>query len=307
MSNDIVFFNHFHNGDIHVSREIVKKIVNKVSQIAPGTKFSYGHSNPRNLLEDIPGLTFDSQAIPFLKDAHVNLLQDNGKLYINTWYAQQHYKYMNQYGLTMDCLYAALDDTCKQVWNFSLADISTDLSSFFPTIDYSKYEINSAKNWLANHPEKKIFVANGTALSGQAHNFNMMPIISSLAQQHPNKTFILSNNDGPLNYSNMVYSSSIINKSTPSDLNENSFLSSHCDIIIGRSSGASTFAMTQENLFQRKIQVLYFTNIVPVAPNKFWADSIFRDNINFSAEILNTNEADTNVIRQIIDSKLAMI
>lgn len=304
MINNVIFFNHFHNGDIHVSREIVRKIINHVHQQNPNIKFSYSHSNSANLLNDIPNLSFDPIAVKNIKDAYSNLMTSNDTIYINTWYAQQQHKYMNQYGLTMDCLYAALDDSCKKIWNFSLSNISTDLSSFFPSIDYSKFEINDARLWLANHPEKKIFVANGLALSGQATNFSMIPIITQLAQKYPNKTFILTNKEGVINLSNVVYSSDIIKKTSMSDLNENSFISSHCDVIIGRSSGPSTFAMTQENLFKRNIKILYFTNIVPNPPNKFWADSIFRDHVNFSADIINTNESSPALVSNIIEQNI---
>jgi len=303
---EIVFFNHFHNGDIHVSREIVNKIINHVNITFPGQySFSYGHCNPSNLLNDINDLKYDSSALQVIKDPHLNLINVNNKTYINTWYAQQNYKYMNPYGMTMDCLYSALNDSCQTLWGFSLSDISNDLSEFFPKIDYDKFEINAAKNWLSNHPEKKIFVANGQAMSGQAVNFPMLPIIIKLAQKHSNKAFILSNNEGNANLPfNVFYSSGIIAKNGLSDLNENSYLSSHCDVIVGRSSGASTFAMTQNNLFKRNIKILYFTNIVPIPPNKFWSDSIFRDKVNFSAEIINTNEHDPGQVWNLIDSKL---
>ena len=301
----VVFFNSYHNGDLHVSREIVRKIVDKVHQQDPNISFVYSHRNPSNLLLDISHLGFDPNAINSKRSDHDNLFSFGDTVLINTWYAQQNYKYMNKYGMTMDCLYLALDDTCKALWGFSLADLSADLSTFYPSIDYSKFEINSSKIWLSNHPEKKIYVANGHALSGQAINFQMTPIIIQLAKKHTDKTFILTNKEtNDLLPPNIVYSSDIIKKQSLSDLNENSFISTYCDIIIGRSSGASTFAMTQQNLFQRNIKILYFTNIVPNPPNKFWADEIFRDKINFSADIICTNESNANNVYNIIDNNI---
>lgn len=301
----IVFFNCYHNGDLHVSREIVNKIVQKVRQLDPNTSFIYSHRNSPNLLSDISNLGFDPNALNNKRSDHDNLLRIGDTVYINTWYAQQNYRYMSRYGLTMDCLYAALDDSCKSLWNFSLSDISTDFSTFFPYIDYSKFETNNAQAWLSQHPEKKIFVANGHALSGQATNFVMTPMIIQLARKHTNKTFILTNSETNDQLpGNVVYSSRIIRKQGMSDLNENSFISSHCDIIIGRSSGASTFAMTQENLFKRPTKILYFTNIVPISPNKFWASDMFREKINFSADIICTNESNHNNVYNIIDSNI---
>lgn len=301
----IVFFNSFHNGDLHVSREMVNKIVQKVRGQDPNISFVYSHRNSSNLLADIPNLGFDPQALNRKPNDHANLFTIGDTTYINTWYGQQDYRYMNDYGMTLDCIYAALDDSCKKLWQFSLSDISTDIPSFFPTIDYTKFDIEKSKEWLAAHPEKKVFIANGEALSGQAINFNLTSIIVQLAQKHTDKTFILTNKEhSPALPSNIVYSSDIIKKAHLSDLNENSFISSFCDVIIGRSSGASTFAMTQENLFRRNIKVLYFTNIVPIPPNKFWSHNIFASKVNFSADILCTNEHNPLAVQNIIDTNL---
>lgn len=306
MYKNIIFFNHFHNGDIHVSRGIISKIIERVNKQYPEISFSYSHPNASDLLADIPNLKFDPSGINIIKNPHDNFVIIRDTVYINTWYAQQQYKYMNQYGLTIDCLYAALNDSCEKLWGFSLSEISSDLSTFFPTIDYSKFKIDTAKMWLDQHPEKKIFVANGAGLSGQSTNFAMTPIISQLALRHKDKTFILTSKEGETNLPNIVYSTDIIQKGS-SDLNENSFISSFCDVIIGRSSGPSTFAMTQENLFKRPVKILYFTNIVPVPPNKFWASEILRDTINYAAEIICTNDSDENQVYNIINSKLNFI
>src|SRR5271166_551258 len=167
MSKRIIFFNHFHNGDLHVSRGLVRQIIDKVHQIDPNVQFAYSHPHSQSVLMDIPNLSFEPQAILALNNTHENLSVINGNTYINTWYGQQRWKYMNRYGLTMDCLYMALDDSCQSLWGFSLSEITKDLSTFFPLIDYSKYETKNITSWLSNHPEKKIFVANGLALSGQ--------------------------------------------------------------------------------------------------------------------------------------------
>ena len=300
----IIFFNHFHNGDLHVSRGFIRLIINKVKQLDLNTEFTYSHRNSTDVLSDIPDLKFDPHPISTMNEAHSNLSIINNATCINTWYGQQQYKYMNRYGLTMDCLYSALDDSCKDIWGFSLSDLTADFSTFFPCIDYTKFGIESIKNWLSTHLQKKIFVANGHALSDQATNFEMTSLIIKLAQTHTDKIFILSNKEIDIQLpNNVIYSSSIINKQS-FDLNENSFLSTHCDVIIGRNSGASTFAMTQENLFQSKKKIILFTNIVPHPTNKFWADEIFKNKISYSADIVCTNEQDVEVIYNIINDKI---
>jgi hypothetical protein len=298
---NIIFFNHFHNGDIHVSRGFIRQIMNKMQ----GITFSYSHRNPPNLLSDIPNLIFDPQAIHNIKNEHIGIYHVADTIYVNTWYAQQGFRYMNRYGISMDTLYAAFDDICKSLWQFSLTDISTDPRTFFPVIDYCKFDIAPAQSWLNVHQNKKIFVETGMVLSDQAHNFAFTPIIINLANKHQDKIFILSNQEGPYQLpGNVVYSTDIIKKAFKSDLNENSYLSSHCDVIIGRASGAFTFAMTQENLFQRSPKFIALCNLVPVPPNKFWLNELLRDKVQYSAQFIVSNESDTNNITHIIDTNL---
>lgn len=297
-----VFFNHFHNGDLHISREIVKLIIQKVQQIDSNSSFSYAHVNDKGLLSDIPNLSFEGHPNC---DQYSNLVRMGDSIYINTWYAQQQRKYMNQYAMTIDCLYTALDDTCKRLWNFSLSDITQDLSKFYPTIDYSKFHIGPAQEWLANHPQKKVFVSNGHAMSGQANNFPMAPIVSEIAAQHPDKIFILSNMEHHNSMPNVVYSSDIIQKNG-NDLNENSFLTTHCDVIIGRASGAFSYALTQENLFQRNIKFVCFCGpgVIVYPPHQFWTHGLFSSKIKYSAEFIVSNTANHVEVKNIITNNL---
>lgn len=163
MPKRIVFFNCFHNGDIHVSRGFVRQIMNKIKQLEPDTTFGYTHKMSAELLSDIPDLTFDRGALGSVGSEHANLVKSGDTTFINTWYGQQQHKYMNRHGISIDTVYAALNDSCKDLYGFSLEDISTDLSTFFPTIDYTRISISRVQSWLSQHPQKKILVENGQA------------------------------------------------------------------------------------------------------------------------------------------------
>lgn len=301
MSKRVVFFNYYHNGDIHVSRRLVYHIMNKVRQIDPTVQFAYGHRNSPDLLADIDGLAFDPLALSIVRNDHTGLMVLGDTIYFNTWYAQQNFKYMNRYGITIDSLYSAFDDSCKSLWGFSLDQITTDPQLFFPAINYDKFFIQEAKNWISNNQQKKIFVSNGAALSGQAHNFSLTNIVNSVAKNHSDKIFILSNRDMRTDAPNIVYSSDIIKKNG-SDLNENSFLSLYCDTIIGKASGTFSFAMTQDNLFHRNTKFLAFCNLPTSSANKFWLSDKLRDKVNYRAQFIVSNEIDENTIFKIIDS-----
>lgn len=304
--NKVTFFNHFHNGDLHISRELVRKVVAKVQSLDPNITFSYAHVNDAELISDIPGLTFDTFPMKQL-DQFENAKMRAQTVFINTWYAQQHHKYMNKYGMTIDCLYEAFDETCKAVWKFSLQDISVDPADFYPTIDYSKYHIEDAQTWIAAHPQRKIFVSNGMAMSGQATNFPMTPIIVNMAAAHPDKIFILSNKEGnaPLP-ANVFLSQNIIKKPFGSDLNENSFVASHCDVIVGRASGAFSYAWTKQNLLERPTKFVCFCGpgVVVYPPHQFWTHQLLSDKIKYAATFDVSDTVDPTAVRRIIERNM---
>ena len=302
MYSKVVFFNYYHNGDIHLSRSFVRKIIEKVKQIDSSVRFFYSHKNSPGLLADID-ISMDHAGLSIVGNDHANLIVRGDTIYINTWYAQQQFKYMNVYGISMDTLYAAFNDSCKAVWGFSLEDISNDPSVFFPTIDYSKFQISEAKNWIDMHPGYKVFVSNGPVLSGQAHNFDLTSIAVEVAKNHPDKSFIFSDKMPANVPSNVFWSCDIIRKSG-GDLNENGFLTEHCNSIIGRSSGAFTFSQTQTNFLKREVTFLNMCNLIPKTAGKFWLDVLMQDKINYTSKITTIDASQHEQVKQLIESHI---
>lgn len=304
MYRHIVFYNHFHNGDIHVSREFIRKLSEVFRRKFPGVTISYSHRNNVGLLADIPGLAHN--LIPLNFSEHEGVIISGDILLINTWYAQRKFAYMNQYGITFDCLYLILDDVCKVHFGFSLSDIEPDPKKWFPTIDFSKFEIANAKQRLDNCREPLVLVSNGLALSGQAENFSMLPAICNLAKKYRGIVFVLTNHEANLNqsqYDNILYSSDIIKK-IGFDLNENAFISTYCDTIIGRASGAFSFSFIQENLFSKPKNLVCFSNLAPPQENAFWLSSAFKDRVQYTSKIIVTNESKSDAVESIIERNL---
>ncbi|MFA6201471.1 MAG: hypothetical protein WC679_13810, partial [Bacteroidales bacterium] len=86
-----------------------------------------------------------------------------------------------------------------------------------------------------------------------------------------------------------MFSSDIIKKNGVFDLNENAFLSTFCDTIIGPASGVFTFSMIQDNFFNRKNNMIGLCNLTPNKPGKFWLHKLFEDKINYSANVIIDN------------------
>ena len=295
----IIFYNHFHNGDIHLSRNFVKFIINQVKFINKNIQFFYYHPNHPYLLDDIKGLSH----IGFVdKDQWQDYGIDGNVIYINTWYAIKHFEYMNKYGMTFDCLYSVFDQVCKNIFEFSLPQ---NIESLFPSIDYSKFEIDKAKQFVDSATHPLVLICNGQALSGQATNFSLGNSILSLANKYHGISFILTNKEDLPEKGNIFYSSDIIGKNS-CDLNENSYLSTYCDLIVVRSSGVHTFALVQENLFKRSIPIISFSNL-SYPQGSFWLGELFKDKVIYKSNIVNYDIGDAEIASKIIELYLLEI
>ena len=304
MYKNIVFYNHFHNGDIHVSREFVRRLSEAFKYRFPDVNVSYSHKNNPNCIADIPDLGYN--IIPLNWHEHEGVFVRGDTMFINTWYAQRRFHYMNTYGITFDCLYVMFDEVCKNYFNFTLSEIEPDPTKWFPKIDFSKYQIDQARNFLENRPGMKVLIANGAALSGQADNFPLLPIVVSLASKHQDKLFILTNHEPHFNqaqFSNIMYSSSIIGKNG-FDLNENGFVSTYCDVIVGRASGAYTFSYIQENLFGKPKKHVCLSNMIPAKENTFWLGDKFRDAVHYTSKITVSNVSAHHAVESLIEANL---
>jgi len=236
----IIFFNHFHNGDIHSSREFVKDIIFKMNP----EQVEY-HQNNENLeLSDIniKFLTIDD-------DLHMDKLiyEDDLTIYINTWF-NTHFGH-RYYQCTLEALY----------YNFKIIyeklDIKLDpIENYIPSIDYSKYNIKNVDEYFSNIKSKKlIFISNGKIESMQSDNENLDFVIKDLSDNKNNIIFVTSPTE--IISDNVVQTKDII-KNEKGDLNENSYISTFCDIIIGKESGPYFFTYVKDNIETDKKQYM---------------------------------------------------
>lgn len=296
----IVFYNHFHLGDIHLSRSLVSKIV----QHFPEHTFVYSHKNHPEVLKDITNLGFDRDLVQSCPTEPLFFKKDD-VLYWNTWYAADTFRFMNRFGISFDCLYAAFDEVLKSNFETSLADISDNPLDFYPGFsDWSKFDLVNTDSWIACHPERKVFISNGNVLSGQASNFSFAPIINLLSSSYPQLCFIISNKDPSIkSQENVFYSQDIIGKSG-FDLNENAYLTTKSNLVVGRSSGSFTFAMNRNNFFEVGQNFLSFSNLS--YHRQFWLNDLFDQKLIYKSKIFNQHLSNPEVIFKIIQENLPL-
>ena len=254
MIKSVVFYNHFHNGDLHVSRQIVRKIAEKLSD---KYDFYYTHVNNESILKDIP-IKYSKNLIKNTKAKGADFILDD-KLYISTWYGASNFKYLHKYGTSFNCLYHSLDDVCQRRFNFSLKEFG-EPESLISKIDFSKCDIQDIDSFLSKHTNKRVLVCNNLVDSGQAKNFPMYPAINQISKKYPHIDFMITNYEkgSKISSHNNIYYLPELIKIKP-DLNEIAYLSTFCNMIIGRYSGPYTFSLIQENLM-KDIKYLCFMN-----------------------------------------------
>lgn len=261
----IIFFNAFHSGDIHASREFVRDIKNKTIN-----SIEYHHNCSPKILADI---NIEQKAItPQYGYNSAKILYETEELiYINTWYNPNTLNFGQNGGCTLKTLYANFQ-TVYQHLNIPIEPIEY----YIPNIDFSKYEINKIDQFINLDFRKKVFISNGVFLSGQSVMFNFDPIINYLAINFPDILFIISNQTSVVNH-NVINSANIIQEQE-NDLCENAYLMTHCDVIIGRCSGTFTIGLIKENLISNKKQT--WVGVCSINP-KFGIEEFLNENKKF--------------------------
>jgi hypothetical protein len=264
---NIVFYNQFHNGDIHVSRTFIKDISERLN-----VKIYYHHGASFNILKDLNIIQSNDYSNKHFKADLI--LQDDDNIYFNTWYNIYSQAY-RKYNISLKTLY----ENFKILYDFLKLEMY-DLSYYIPEINFKAYDIDNIDNFFKSTKFKFfVYVSNGLTLSGQSVNFDFDIIIEKLANDFPNILFILSN-ESKIVKNNTIMSKDII-LSKENDLNENAYISTFCDIIIGRYSGTYTFSIIKENILSEKIQKLL---------------CICNQNANFGMEnIININKKIINI------------
>lgn len=303
--NKIIFYNHYHNGDIHVSRSFVNNISKKIKLISNIDIF-YSHKNSDYLLKDLD-IKYLPNYIQNFKSINRDMLLDK-TLSINTWYGSFNKMYLKEHFITFDCLYFLFDDICKDRFGFSLSDLGHP-KIFLPQIDYSYFDTKNIDKFFNNFKNtKKILIANCKCMSAQCKYFDMIPIVKKLSKIYPDYIFLVTNpeeNRNIGNCKNVFMTPNIIQKSNGCDLNENSYISTFCDVIIGRASGPYTFSIVSDNLYRDAIFLCFYNKNINLV-KKNWFGTSLKKELSIKAKI-NDYAVSINDIEMTINNVLKLL
>lgn len=273
----IEFFNNFNNGDIHISREFIKDIIKKTNS----SNVDYFHKNSERILLDIPEIKTQPKINNI--DDHISYYKYYDRhpevFLINTWYNSQPENY-KKYSCTLKTLY----ENFKLI--YSELGISIETEDFYiPSIDFSKYQIPQLLE--TSQYEKRIFISNCEAISGQSPQIYWDELIFDLTIKFPNYLFFITN-PSFVKRNNCIHINKILNEQLDNNLCENAYISTICDVIIGNNSGPHTFSFIKENILGDKKQINIMCSYYPIFTelyNKEHKTFISLKNIN-SVEIM---------------------
>jgi hypothetical protein len=254
MARKLGFYNHMHNGDLFAGRGWIEAICKKLDY-SP----IYYHSNKPQVIADLP-VTYQPLPADFADEHFVRhkFIATDDTIWINTWIGA-YLSHKSTDGVAVvggpDCvnyqgfhnMWKFIFSMCNHEFHLGL-EISDDLWPFITDPNYSFYNIAPVDDFLQQHRNnKRVLISNGPGHSQQCwQSHDMSHIMQDSIQHCKNLQFIFTHRT-PLQYDNVFYTDDITQ--TPGcDLNEIGYLSHHCDIIIGRSSGPFNFAMTRANL-----------------------------------------------------------
>ncbi len=272
MSKNVIFYNHFGNGDIFESREFVKEYMEKI----PADNYYYAHGKPKKILADMPELQF-TEVTDVMDAMHAATITDD-VMYINTWIGRDGKFVLPGIGCVVESLYYMHNEILGAL---GLELLKKEIIEYIPSIDYSYYQTDTIDAFCQKYDNRKVLISNGPVHSNQANNFDFTEPIKMLAKSFPNIMFLVTSLTDIV-MDNVFFTSDIIRAKNGFDLNEISYLSLFCDTHIGRNSGPHVFAQVRENWNDHNKVTLSFTYTkmashfvykLPTAMEKRWSDA----------------------------------
>lgn len=254
----IVFFNQFHNGDCFVGKQYVREIMRQL----PGVEFAYAHDNNAAIISDLgcEHLTLDQ--IPVIDRMTRVAEGDNGDtIYINTWVGCWQGQ-MFPFGEHIN--FQRLHNIWREYFTYLKLEFEDgNPDHYLPTIDFSKYDIETAKQWAVEHA-KYVLICNGSADSGQSGVGDLHRAIDLLSERLPNYHFLVTQKL-PYNKPNIVYTADIFH--LESDLNQIAYISQWSELIVGKNSGPFTWCQHRDNLLNSNRMFLNLSKLPTDCPS----------------------------------------
>ncbi len=179
---------------------------------------------------------------------HKEILKFDSIYNIETWVGYK--EYFKMYNCTLYSNYVMFKTIYDKL------DIPLErIDYYLPSIDFNNINIDNVDDFISNDDRTKVLISNGDVQSLQSNNFNFSDIIYELSNLFCDVLFLTTHKTNIVK-SNVINISDITK--TSNNINEISYLSTFCDIIIGRGSGPYCFTHIKNNFFNDKLTFIAF-------------------------------------------------
>jgi hypothetical protein len=239
----IVFFNHYHKGDLHTHKEFIRHIQSQL----PEFTFEYLHKNAEKLTAE---LCIPLIGSPDDLDNKTPFYQDEDTLFVNTWVGCNWDVFCKYGGINMNTIYEEwgdIVDTINETFGTSVK-LHKDKEDYLPRISYNALSIAGVDQYVnSTIGVRKVLVCNNVPQSNQSFSSDMKEHILPFAEMYPDTHFICTNKFDTEGATNILFTGDIIGTVTDGDLQEISYLSTYCNVIVGKNSGPYVFCETYDN------------------------------------------------------------
>jgi hypothetical protein len=287
---NIVFYSNAHNGDIHICRTYVADIINKL----PNYTYYFKQLDSKIssfILEDIPTITKFTPELALSSVVSMSLDETTQTLYINTWVGQDNYVHFGTLPSqpANHVSFHVLRSVFSSIYDFLGIDLFNSVHSYLPIINFENIDISEVDALLNKIPpnHKRILVCNNDVKSDQSLNFDFDMVFNSLISAS-NCVFFFTN---PTTITH-PYVYDLGDYVAFPNLNKIAYLSTHCDIIVGRSSGPYTFSILSENVHNPNKTFVCFANARNLA--------VGLNEGEHSCDVVWTNQYDILTMQQLI-------
>lgn len=254
----IVFFNHYHRGDMHTQKEYVKQVMREL----PDLEFEYQHYNPSKLTNEFG---IKHTGVPSQLNNKQKFYEQGNTLFINTWVGCDWDIFCKHGGINMHTIHEGwgiIFNKINEVFgrNIKLLDSKEE---YLPRINYNFIDREGIDYYIENNqPEGRMLICNNTPNSDQSFAGNMEEYIVALAEENTGVHFICTDKISK-EVDNVIYTKDIIGDVGETDLLEVSYLSRFCDVIIGKNSGPYVFCETYDNYMDKDKTFISFNTKNP--------------------------------------------
>jgi hypothetical protein len=251
--NNVVFFNHYENGDSFINREYVKEIIKKYSNAS----FFYAHKKHPSLFKDLPvqQITLGSLPADINEGIVIGYSTTEKTLYVNCWVGCH-----MRTGFLRPGSHANFP-LLHRAWSPLLEVLHITVRSwedYHPAVDYSAFDLSEANAYLNRIGSKPlVLICNGKVASRQSDMGEMVNTISTLANEFPDHEFLVAYKLD-MNLPNITYTDDIFG-SHEGNLHHIGYIGNHAKVIVGKNSGPFSFCHNKENMNDPKKTFICFS------------------------------------------------